>query len=315
MAMFKLKPACKDYLWGGRRLMDEFGIEYDGDPCAEAWMLSAYPDSPSVIASGEDEGMSFYDYLQREGLGVLGTNCERFQDFPILTKFIDARDSLSIQVHPDEEYAQKNENSHGKTEMWYILDAEPDAYLYYGFDHEITRDEFEERIQNHTLEDVLHKVPVKKGDVFFIEADTLHAIGKGILIAEIQQNSNVTYRIYDFGRRDKEGNLRELHVLQALDVTEREPVKLRNDIYPHIGECDYFVVDRLYIDGNHVQTVSGSAGYDSFVHFLITEGEGLITCGGESLQVKKGESIFLTAGSGVFTVSGTLEGVITYEKK
>ncbi len=314
MCMFKLKPYCTDYLWGGRRLKEEFGIESDLDPCAEAWVLSAYPNHSSVIADGPDAGMTFSAYLEREGMKVLGTNCSRFHDFPILTKFIDARDALSIQVHPDEEYAKEHEHAHGKTEMWYILDAEPDSFLYYGFEKEIDRKEFEERIQNNTLEDVLHRVPVKKGDVFFIEADTLHAIGKGILIAEIQQNSNVTYRIYDYGRTDKNGQTRELHTLKALDVTQREPVKVRTDIYPHIGECDFFVVDRLYIDGNRVQTLSGSAGTDTFVHFLITEGNGMITCGGDTMAFQKGDSIFLPAGSGGYAVAGCCEGLITYER-
>ena len=146
MSILKLKPACKDYLWGGHRLVDEFDYEYDGDVCAEAWVLSCHPDGPSIIAEGEYAGKTLTEYIEKEGFEVLGTNCRRFREFPILTKFIDARDNLSVQVHPSNGYALRYEGQYGKTEMWYILDAEPGAFLYQGFKKAISKEEFRERI-------------------------------------------------------------------------------------------------------------------------------------------------------------------------
>lgn len=324
MALLELAPACKDYIWGGNRLKEEYGVHTDMDPCAEAWVLSAYPDSSSVIADGPDKGKSFYNYLQLHGKEVLGSKCSRFKDFPILTKFIDAKRSLSIQVHPDEEYASKVENAHGKTEMWYILDAEPGAFLYFGFEKSISREEFQQRIENNTLEEVLHKEYVHKGDVFFIEAGTLHAIGAGILIAEIQQNSNITYRIYDYGRLGKDGKPRELHIAKALDVTKREPAVRKTFSDGHIGKCEYFTVDTFTVgsaqssDSEPGRTSSDgqlklNVGSESFLHILITEGSGEITACGESKPVTKGMSLFLTAGSGVVVLKGSLKGLLTYE--
>jgi mannose-6-phosphate isomerase class I len=208
MAILKLKPACKDYIWGGHRLVDEYNVSYDGEVCAEAWELSCHPDGPSVIMNGEYEGLTLQEYIDQNGWEVLGSHCRRFRDFPILTKFIDARDNLSIQVHPGNGFALQNEGQYGKTEMWYVLDAEPGAFLYYGFRQEVSREELARRIQENTLLEVLNAVPVQKGDALFIESGTLHAIGKGILIAEIQQNSNVTYRVYDYGRVGKDGRSR-----------------------------------------------------------------------------------------------------------
>lgn len=200
MSILKLKPSCKDYLWGGHRLVEEYGKEYDGDVLAESWELSCHPDGPSVIVNGDHVGKTLQQYIEEEGKGVLGTHCGRFRDFPILIKFIDAKDNLSIQVHPDNRYALKNEGQYGKTEMWYVMDAGKDAFLYYGFKKEVSKEEFEKRIKENTLLEVLNAVPVQKGDVLFIESGTIHAIGKDILIVEIQQNSNVTYRVYDYGR-------------------------------------------------------------------------------------------------------------------
>ena len=193
MAIIKLTPSCKDYLWGGSRLRTDFGVQSDLDPLAEAWVLSCHPDGPSYLP----DGTTLADYAAAHP-EALGTDCAKFEQFPTLIKFIDAKNNLSIQAHPSNDYALKNEHQYGKTEMWYVLDCEPDAFLYYGFDHEISKAEFAERIQNHTLTEVLNTVPVHKGDSFFIPSGTLHAIGKGIVVAEVQQNSNVTYRVYDY---------------------------------------------------------------------------------------------------------------------
>lgn len=310
MGILKLKPACKDYLWGGNKLKTDFGKEYDGDVLAETWELSCHPDGASVIVNGKNEGKTLRQYIEEQGKEVLGDNCEKFEEFPILTKFIDAKDNLSIQVHPDNEYAFKNEGQYGKTEMWYVVDAEPGAFLYYGFSKEVSEEEFAERIANNTLLEVLNAVPVKKGDVFFIEAGTIHAIGKNILIAEIQQNSNVTYRVYDFGRVGKDGKPRELHVDKAVAVTNRE-VKQPKSYAPHLGKCEYFTVDKLYLDGITMETVEGNVGQNSFMSVLVLDGNGTMSCGGDVVEFSKGDSLFLPAGSGNFRISGAVEALVT----
>lgn len=311
MGILKLKPSGKDYIWGGRRLADEYGKEIQGDILAETWELSCHPDGPSYITNGKNAGKTLQQYIEENGREVLGTNCARFEDFPILVKFIDAQDNLSIQVHPDNRYAQEHEGQYGKTEMWYVMDADEGAFLYHGFEKEISREEFAKRIEEDTLLEVLHKVPVHKGDVLFIEAGTIHAIGKGILVAEIQQNSNVTYRVYDYGRIGKDGKGRELHVDKALDVTKRAPVVKDASHYPHIADCDYFTVDKLNLNGGTMETMSGYVSDASFLSFLVLDGEGTITCGEETVDYKKGDSIFLPAGSGAYTVKGMCDALVT----
>ena len=311
MSILKLKPALKNNLWGGRRLIDEFHYEYDGDICAEAWVLSAHPDGPSVIAEGKYAGRTLNEFIAKEGFEVLGTNCRRFREFPILVKFIDARDDLSIQVHPSNGYALRNENQYGKTEMWYVLDAEPGSYLYYGFENSISKEEFRERIENNTLIEVLNKVEVHKGDTFFIESGTLHAIGKGILIAEIQQNSNVTYRIYDYGRIDKNGKPRDLHVEKALAVTNRVHPSGGNPGFPHLADCDYFTVDHVNLDGVSRYRMQGTVTESSFLSVLVLEGEGSLTSRGEKVTFVKGDSIMITAGSGDYQLEGKCNIILT----
>lgn len=311
MGIFKLKPSCKDYIWGGHRLADEYGIEYDGEILAESWELSCHPDGPSVIENGIYQGKTLEEYIEAEGRQVLGTHCRRFKDFPVLIKFIDAKQNLSIQVHPNNQYALKNEGQYGKTEMWYIMDAGEDAFLYYGFNREVTKEEFQRRIEENTLLEVLNMVPVHKGDVLFIESGTIHAIGKDILIAEIQQNSNVTYRVYDYGRVGKDGKKRDLHIEKALAVTNRVPIMKSNESYPHIADCDYFTVDKLNLDGCMMKRMEGNVMEDSFLSILMLDGEGVITCGGESISYKKGDSLFLSAGSGSYQIEGSCDALLT----
>lgn len=295
MSILKLTPSCKDYLWGGSRLRTDFGVQSDLNPLAEAWVLSCHPDGPSYLP----DGTMLADYLAAHPEAA-GTDCKKFEMFPVLTKFIDAKNNISIQVHPSNEYALEHEHQYGKTEMWYVLDCEPGAFLYYGFDHEISREELEERIRNNTLTEVLNAVPVKKGDCFFIPSGTLHAIRKGIVVAEIQQNSNVTYRIYDYGRKGADGKPRQLHIPQALDVTERKP-PVAQDFHGHLAQCDYFTVDA--VEGSFKDICDDV----SFTSLLILEGNGTLTetATGESLPIQKGESFFIPAGTGEYTVSGT----------
>ena len=305
MPVLKLKPTCTDYIWGGDRLRSEYHIDSDKHPLAEAWVLSCHPDGPSTIVNGPDAGKTLTEVLARDGKALLGANCEKFEDFPILIKFIDAKNDLSIQVHPSNEYALKNEHQYGKTEMWYILDCEPGAFLYYGFDHEITKDEFARRIADNTLLEVLNAAPVHKGDVFFIPSGTLHAICKGIVLAEVQQNSNVTYRVYDYGRLGADGKPRALHVQKALDVTNCIPPKTDYDFNGHLAKCEYFTTDVR--DGGYTDVCDGA----SFTSLLVVDGEGAIACGGETMPLRKGDSLFLPAGSGEYTVSGALRVLST----
>ena len=316
MNAIKLTPAFKDYIWGGTRLRDDFGKKCDYDKVAESWELSCHKDGPSTVATGECKGLTLEEYLKRNP-SYLGTNCSRFEYFPILIKLIDAKDNLSVQVHPDNEYALRVEGEYGKTEMWYVLDADEGAQLLYGFKDQISREEFRQRIENNTLLDVVNAVPVKKGDFFFIESGTLHAIGKGILIAEIQQNSNTTYRIYDYGRVGKDGKPRQLHIDKAVEVTRLAPPNVHPkgdtvqcDGYTDtpLAKCEYFTVDVLDI----AEKAQLTAGTGSFVHILVTEGELVFTAdGADTLTLSKGESLFVPAGLGAFTLTGKAAAVKT----
>ena len=311
MGILKLKPAFQEYLWGGHRLIDEYNMKYDGPVLAEAWTLSCHPSGMSVIENGPEAGKTLQAYIDENGADVLGRNCRRFRDFPILIKLIDARESLSIQVHPSNGFALSHEGQYGKTEMWYILDAEPDAEIYYGFKKEISREEFENRIRENTLTDVLRSVKVHKGETYLIESGTIHAIGKGVLVAEIQQNSNVTYRVYDYGRVGKDGKKRDLHIEKALAVTNRLPAVSRGEGYPHVADCDYFTVDKLNLDGSLTYRMQGMVTEDSFLSITILDGEGVLSCRNEKMEYRRGDSFFLPAASGSWQVEGTCDALLT----
>ncbi len=311
MALLKLKAPVKDYIWGGQRLIEEYNKKAPGGMIAESWELSCYPGCSSVISGGEYDKMSLPDYIDHMGKQVLGKKCEGLDFFPILVKLIDAKNDLSIQVHPGDEYALEHEHQYGKTEMWYVLEADEGAFLYYGFNRKVSREEFAQRIEDGSLTDVLNAVPVKNGDVFFIEAGTIHAIGKGIVLAEIQQNSDVTYRVYDYKRKDAQGRERELHIDKALEVTKLEPVREIKRPEPHIGQCKYFTVDRER-SGDKEGSFKGSVGDGSFKHFLFTRGKGNIICGKEEMGFIKGDSFFITADSGDYEIKGQYEVIISY---
>ena len=305
MPAYQLIPACKDYIWGGQRLKTDFGIQSGLNPLSEAWVLSCHPDGPSVLADGPDRGMTLRAWLDKAGKEALGTACEAFEDFPMLIKLIDAKKDLSIQVHPSDAYALEHEGQYGKTEMWVVLDAEPGASLYYGFDREVSLEEFSSRVSDGTLTEVLRKVPVKPGDVFFIPSGTLHAIGAGLVIAEIQQNSNVTYRVFDYGRLGADGKPRALHVEKALAVTDRRPAPAL-DFGDHLGDCRYFTTD------GHQGDFRGNCDGTSFHALLFTDGQGSLTCGGETREVRKGQCWFLPAGSGEYRVTGGVQTLDAY---
>ncbi|MGN0318092.1 MAG: type I phosphomannose isomerase catalytic subunit [Lachnospira sp.] len=309
----KLDPAFKDNLWGGTTLRERYGKVCEYDVIAESWELSAHPDGQSRIATGRYKGMLFNDYLTMIGKDALGWKCQAQDRFPILIKFIDAKQALSIQIHPDDEYALEHENEYGKNEMWYVIDAEPGAYLYCGLSRQSSKEEIEQRIRDNTITEILNKIEVKPGDVVMVKAGTIHAIGAGILICEIQQNSNSTYRMYDYDRRDKFGNLRELHVSKALDVvdtsqytkdTKSEIIISRNEHFTieRLVQCKYFECFKYsLVDEVHVPVDEAS-----FVSFIIIDGEGTIEADDyeEIMQYKAGESFFVAAGKRNIIIKG-----------
>lgn len=302
----RLLPAFKDYLWGGTRLKTDYFKKTDLNPVAESWELSAHKDGESIIASGADCGLSFGEYIRKND--VLGKNAAAFDFFPILIKFIDAKDNLSVQVHPDDEYAMKNNGEYGKTEMWYIMDCEEGAYLYFGFNRTVTKEELLKRISENTLLEVLNKVPVKAGDVFFIKSGTVHAIGKGIMICEIQQSSNTTYRVYDYNRRDKDGNTRPLHIDRAVEVADLTPPE--NVSFPDgvLAKCKYFTVEKHKVSDRYEMYVDESC----FKSIIVLSGAGELKSEGSVLDFKKGDSLFLPADCGKVEILGECEIIVSY---
>ena len=317
----KLDPAFKDNLWGGTKIRDVYGKKCDYDVIGESWELSAHPDGQSRIAEGYYKGMLFNDYLSIIGKEALGWKCQAQDRFPVLIKFIDAKQALSIQIHPDDEYALENENEYGKNEMWYVLDAEPGAYLYCGLSRASSKEEIEERIKNNTITEILNKIEVKKGDVVMVKAGTIHAIGAGIFICEIQQNSNCTYRMYDYDRRDKFGNPRELHIAKSLDVVN--PVKYEKDnkcnvmlahnehyMSKRLVQCKYFEVIKYEIEDEAKIPVDEA----SFLSVIVIDGEGTIMTddNDKELKFKAGESFFINAGKRNVVVKGRSTCIITH---
>ena len=314
--MFKVQPVFKDYIWGGDKLREEYGKQSDLTVVAESWELSTHPSGVCEIeVNGKKEDWA--SYIKQNGKAVLGTKSTVEDQIPILIKLIDAKDNLSVQVHPDDEYAKKYEGDLGKTEMWYVLEADEGAQLVYGFKKDLTKEEFKAAIEENTLSDLLNYVEVHKGDVFFITPGTMHAIGKGIVIAEIQESSNVTYRVYDYGRVGADGKPRELHVAKALEVTKLE--KAHESTHPYTMEaieggqagvlatCEYFTVKRIQVE----KEVSLTATAESFHHVLVVDGEVQMDAAGQKWIGKKGDSFFVPANSGAYTISGKAEVVLS----
>ncbi len=300
MEPLKLGMITKSIIWGGERLAREYGKGVPGEKIAESWELSSRADGVNTIIGGEYDGKLLSDYLANNPNAVTkGWDGERF---PLLIKLIDAEDDLSIQVHPDDEYAALYTTDLGKTEMWYIVDAAPDAHIIYGLKQKYSPEEVRAAIENGTLETLMNYVPVKKGETYFIPAGMVHAICKGILIAEIQQNSNITYRVYDYNRKGADGKTRELHVKDALAVIGKieDPASVRAETNAETGmiaKCGYFAV---YHKEN---AFAMTATEDSFVHLLCLGGNAEITYAGGKMTIAKGESVFIPAGMGEFAVS------------
>ena len=295
MEMKKLFPECKDYIWGGTQLKTKYGKQTDKTPCAESWELSFHKDGLTRLENGKT-------LAEKVTKKDLGENVKNFPFFPVLIKFIDAKDNLSVQVHPSDEYALKHENSFGKTEMWYIVEAEENAGIYLGFNRNVTKEEYQTAIKEKHLTELLNFYEVKAGECYFIPSGTIHAIGKGCLICEIQQNSNLTYRVYDYGRKDKNGNERELHIDKALKVTNLEkfePITF-ND---YLGKCEYFTVHKYEIDG----TLQLTSDEKSFHCITCVRGNGYI----ENIEIHQGDSFFVPANYGTYRLDGNMEIILT----
>ena len=308
MEPLKLGMITKKIIWGGERLAREYGKGTPGEKIAESWELTDRADGVNTIVGGTFDGMLLSEYLNAHKDEVKkGWDGERF---PLLIKLIDAEADLSIQVHPDDEYAAEHTTDLGKTEMWYIADAAPDARIIYGLKKKYSAAEVRAAIENGTLEELMNYVPVKKGETYFIPSGMVHAICRGILIAEIQQNSNITYRVYDYNRRGADGKLRELHVDDALAVINKieDPSAVRADANEELGiiaKCGYFTVYHFE------KAFTMNATEDSFVHLLCLGGNAVITWNGGEMNIQKGESVYVPAGFGEFAVSEGADIVVS----
>ena len=312
---FILQPSGKDYLWGGQRLNTEFEKQIDLDPLAETWECSTHPDGPSIVKTGGFKGQTLSKVIS-DNPHFLGARHSEDKALPILIKFIDAKSDLSVQVHPNDEYAKAYEDGQlGKTEMWYVLDAAKDARLVYGLKKDCTKEQIRESIEKGKLSNLLQSVKVNKDDLFFIEAGTIHAIGAGCLIAEIQENSNLTYRLYDYDRVGKDGKKRELHIDKSLKVanlkSSSEPkqplrvLKYRPGVAKELlSRCKYFEVYRMLVNTERRQSVTYSSDNLSFRVLLCIKGCGVLKFEDQSLEFFKGDCIFVPADSVEIKIHG-----------
>lgn len=307
--MFIFKPILKKVIWGGSDICPFKGITPVQDSIGESWEISHVEDNYSVVANGEWEGKTIDELIQKYGKQLLGGKVmEQFGErFPLLIKFIDARDNLSIQVHPDDELAKKRHNSFGKTEMWYVIKAAEGAALYSGFSQQIDAEEYVKRVENNTIMDVLQRYEVKEGDVFFLPAGRVHAIGAGCFIAEIQQTSNITYRIYDYNRKDANGNSRELHTELAKDAIDytlhpdyRTSYEAHKDVPVSLVDCKYFTTNLLDLDTTLVRDFSTK---DSFVIYICMAGKAIIRDNkGNELSIHQGQTVLIPADTELVTI-------------
>jgi mannose-6-phosphate isomerase len=300
---FKFEPILKKIIWGGNQICRFKGIQPEQNGIGESWEISHVKDKVSIVSEGDLKGKSLEELIESDGEKLLGKQViERFgTTFPLLIKFIDARDALSVQVHPDDELARKRHNSFGKTEMWYVVKAEKDAFLYSGFAQEMTPEQYVKSLTDGSFIHYLQKYEVKPGDVFFLPAGRVHAIGAGCFIAEIQQTSDITYRIYDYNRKDAQGKLRELHTelaKDAIDYTIHPDCKPEDHpaqgLIRNLVDCNYFTTDLL--EGNKNDTTSVIQDGSSFSIFIALEGKAKITDANDyTVDIRQGETVLVPA--------------------
>lgn len=294
----KFKPILKDKIWGGEKLKSVLDKPTNSKNAGESWEISGVEDDISVVAEGSLAGKNLVELINEFKGELVGESVfQKFGNkFPLLIKFIDANDDLSIQVHPDDELGMKRHNSFGKTEMWYVVDAEKGATLISGFNKPTSKEEYLEVFEAGRLTDILNREDVFNDDVFFLPAGRVHTIGKGLLIAEIQQTSDITYRIYDFDRVDENGVGRELHIEEAVDAIDYsfydqyKTLYNRSDQEAEIGRSQYFITNRLLIDEHLSRDYSG---FDSCIILMVLEGKGELEFSGGSVSYRLGDSILL----------------------
>ncbi|MHB1454944.1 MAG: type I phosphomannose isomerase catalytic subunit [Saccharofermentanales bacterium] len=315
----KMKPVFKDYIWGGDKLIREWGKKCPYEIAAESWELSAHMNGQSTAVNGPLEGMTLSEVVEAFGGRSLGEHCSGADRFPVLIKLIDPRQKLSIQVHPDDEYAIAHEGDYGKTEMWYIAEAGTNGSILCGFSKDIDAEQYREAISNNTLPDIMNRIPVSKGDVFFIKPGTVHAICEDLIIAEIQQNSDVTYRVYDYDRKGPDGKGRPLHIAKALEVSDLrasafdggsagEPVDTPFGTSRILVSCRYFTVTEYRSLTGKAELISGA---DSFSGILFLEGSGSIRYKGGEAAFTKGDTFFIPADMGPYEISGMALFLVT----
>ena len=315
--IFSLKPNLKEKVWGGTKLADRYNKAKPGTNIGESWEISAHTDGEATIENGEFAGKTLLEASQ-EKPEILGSYPKQLGYFPILTKFIDATRALSVQVHPKDDYARKYEHDNGKTEMWFIIDSEPGAKIYLGPKEELNKEEILESLEAGTFIDLLRGFEVKPGDCFYVPAGTIHAIGAGCLVYEVQQSSNVTYRLYDYKRPDKDGNLRELHVDKSLDVLDPKPVdekfvsleKDRLSGEEKLFHGKNFQVDLVYLEGERDLSV----GAESFLALTLLKGSASAHRDKDSVNLVAGKSIFAPAGDKDLTLYGNGLAIVTRVK-
>ncbi|MCX2720181.1 type I phosphomannose isomerase catalytic subunit [Lentiprolixibacter aurantiacus] len=312
MQLYPLKfiPILKERIWGGSKLKNELGKPAQGPNIGESWEVSAVPGDISIVSNGAYEGISLQELIDRFPEELLGSSIvSRFgAEFPILIKFIDAADDLSIQVHPDDELARKRHNSFGKTEMWYVMQADPGARLLIDFNHAVSAEEYQRHLEDNTLLDLMNKEAVDAGDTFFINAGKIHAIGAGVMLAEIQQTSDLTYRVYDYDRRDANGNARELHTEEALEAIDFSAEQNFRVSYPKVPNTANPMVDSPYFTTNYIP-LNGCleqdlSGRDAFSIWIVVAGSVRLTTEGGSINLSKGETCLMPAGINSLQLEG-----------
>lgn len=318
----KLRPVYKEPIWGGKKLREKFGKDIPSDSTGESWEIACHANGTSTVANGVLAGKSLQEVLDTYGARLLGQRIgdKELEKFPLLVKILDASDKLSVQVHPEDVYAFENENGElGKTEMWYVIDAEPGAQLVYGVKPGTSKEQFKQAILEGTLEKYLNFVDVSQGDVFFIPATTLHAIGEGLLIAEIQQNSDTTYRVYDWNRVGNDGKPRQLHIEKALDVTDFSDVTDREkteglsveegeNVRTYLVACTYFATERVDVKQSSREQLDG----EKFDIIMVLEGEGKITYAEGEEMFKAGDSFLIPACMGNYDLVGRCSVIKSY---
>ena len=311
MYPLKFRPILKERLWGGEKLRNVLGKPIQSDNTGESWELSAVKGDVSIIENGELSGTSLQELIDLEKGALLGKGVyERFgNEFPILIKFIDAKKDLSIQLHPDDALAKERHNCCGKTEMWYVMDADTDAELIVGFNKDVTQEEYVRSLENDSLLDLLNYETVAEGDTFFINTGKIHAIGAGVLLAEIQQTSDITYRVFDFNRRGKDGKLRELHTEQALDAIDYSKKDDFKVGYPKIKDQVNTMVDCTYFKTNFLNLTSSLqldvTDRDSFTIYMCVGGSVSISNEKGAASIQKGETLLVPANCKTITLETT----------